>query len=88
MPSCSSGDPVVWVNTSSKVYHLKGDRYFGNTKSGNYECKSAADKAGYRQAQVSPVGKKSPSAAPSPHASHTPRHHKPKASPSPGPAAT
>jgi hypothetical protein len=46
MPSCAPGDPVVWVNTSTKVYHEKGDQYYGNTKHGEYECKSAADKAG------------------------------------------
>ena len=42
MPSCRSGDPVVWVNSNSHVYHLKGDKYYGNTKAGDYECQSKA----------------------------------------------
>jgi hypothetical protein len=46
MPTCAAGDPVVWVNTKTKVYHMKGDSYFGNTKSGKYACKSAADAMG------------------------------------------
>ena len=48
MPSCRSGDPVVWVNTNSHVYHLKGDKYYGNTKAGDYECQSKAVAGGSR----------------------------------------
>jgi hypothetical protein len=40
---CKSGDPVVWVNTESKVYHMAGTRYYGKTKHGQYACKSAAE---------------------------------------------
>ena len=46
-PICKPGDPVVWENTSTKVYHLSGDKYYGNTKHGAYACQSAADGAGY-----------------------------------------
>lgn len=42
MPACSAGDPVVWVNTKSKVFHMQGDSYYGKTKTGKYACKSAA----------------------------------------------
>ena len=42
MPSCSAGDPVVWVNTRTKVYHMSGDSYYGKTKTGKYACKSDA----------------------------------------------
>lgn len=42
MPACSASDPVVWVNTKSNVYHLRGDKYFGNTKAGKYACQSQA----------------------------------------------
>jgi hypothetical protein len=46
-PICKPGDPVVWENTNTKVYHLSGDKYYGNTKKGAYACRSAADGAGY-----------------------------------------
>ena len=29
-------DIVVWLNTSSGIYHLKGERWFGLTKHGAY----------------------------------------------------
>ena len=47
MPTCASGDPVVWENAKSKVFHLQGDSYYGKTKSGAYACESAAVAAGY-----------------------------------------
>ncbi|MCE2579603.1 hypothetical protein LDL36_14090 [Komagataeibacter sp. FNDCR1] len=40
-PSCP-GDTTVWVNQSSGVYHLPGDRWYGRTKHGIYECEKAA----------------------------------------------
>ncbi|MGH7727744.1 MAG: hypothetical protein ACREM2_02970 [Vulcanimicrobiaceae bacterium] len=40
------GDTIVWVNLNSKAYHLPGDPYYGRTKSGEYQCKAAADAAG------------------------------------------
>ena len=51
-PSCAPGDPVVWVNTNSGVYHMQGDRYYGTTKSGTYLCKSAADAKQYHAAST------------------------------------
>jgi len=42
MPTCKTGDPVVWVNTKSKVMHMKGDPHYGTTKAGMYACESDA----------------------------------------------
>lgn len=42
------GDKVVWVNTSSKVYHYQGQRYFGNTAQGKFICEKAALREGDR----------------------------------------
>ncbi len=41
-------DSVVWVNTRSGIYHLPGMRWYGRTAQGEYMCRAAADKAGYR----------------------------------------
>lgn len=41
-PGSCPGDHVVWVNTQSGVYHYRGERYFGATKSGRFECEKAA----------------------------------------------
>jgi hypothetical protein len=48
--ACGS-DPIVWANTSSKILHASGDKYYGHTKHSAYLCQSAAQKAGYRAAK-------------------------------------
>ena len=42
-------DRVVWVNTRSGVYHLAGERWFGRTKSGQFECEKQALQEGDRE---------------------------------------
>ena len=39
-------DTVVWLNTHSRVYHLKGSAEYGKTKHGGYACAAEADAAG------------------------------------------
>jgi len=41
-------DEVVWLNTRTSIYHEKGMRWYGRTKSGAYVCKKEADAAGDR----------------------------------------
>src|SRR5215469_5528637 len=41
-------DRVVWLNLPSGIYHFKGQRWYGRTKSGAYVCMKEADQAGDR----------------------------------------
>jgi hypothetical protein len=41
-------DAVVWVNTKTGVYHFRGQRWYGNTIAGAYECRAEADAEGDR----------------------------------------
>jgi hypothetical protein len=43
-----SGDVAVWVDPGTRVYYLQGDKLFGKTARGGYNCRNQADAAGYR----------------------------------------
>jgi hypothetical protein len=49
--SSCPGDTVVWVNTSSKVYHHAGHSTYGKTKRGAYMCEKETAAAGFRPAK-------------------------------------
>ena len=50
---------LVWVNTSSKVYHKDG-QFYGKTKRGKFMTEADAQKEGDREAKPSPIAKKAP----------------------------
>lgn len=41
-------DTVVWLNIPTGVFHFKGQRWYGNTKSGAFVCQKEAQKDGDR----------------------------------------
>jgi hypothetical protein len=42
------GDRVVWVNPNSGIYHYEGERWFGRTRHGHFECEKQAKAEGDR----------------------------------------
>ncbi len=41
-------DAVVWLNLPTGIYHFRGERWYGRTKSGAFVCRREADRAGDR----------------------------------------
>jgi len=45
---------MVWVNTSTGVYHYEGDEWYGKTKQGKFMTEADAIKAGFRASKSGP----------------------------------
>ena len=45
-PAPGGAPGLVWVNSSSNVYHCYGSRYYGTTKGGKYETEAQAKAGG------------------------------------------
>jgi hypothetical protein len=43
---------MVWANTSTKVFHREGDKWYGNTKHGKFMTEADAVAAGFHEAKV------------------------------------
>lgn len=56
-PAPGGGPGMVWVNTSSNVYHCPGTRYYGTTKAGSYMTEAEATAKGARPDHGKPCNK-------------------------------
>lgn len=55
-PAAGGGPGLVWLNTSSNVYHCYGTKYYGTTKAGKYVTEAQAKAAGAHPDHGKPCG--------------------------------
>jgi hypothetical protein len=48
--SAACSDQTVWVDPKTQTYYLRGERLYGKTRPGGYNCRQQAEAAGYRAA--------------------------------------
>jgi hypothetical protein len=46
-----SRDVTVWLDPATRVFYLKGEKGYGKTARGGYNCRRQAEAAGYRAAK-------------------------------------
>jgi hypothetical protein len=47
-----AGDVTVWLDPTAGVYYVRGERLYGKTRRGGYNCRRQADAAGYRASKA------------------------------------
>ena len=46
--SAACSDETVWIDPRTQTYYRKGERLYGKTAPGGYNCRQQAEAAGYR----------------------------------------
>jgi hypothetical protein len=50
--SAACSDETVWIDPKTETYYVKGERLYGKTAPGGYNCRGQAEAAGYRAAKA------------------------------------
>jgi hypothetical protein len=50
--SAACSDETVWIDPKTATYYRRGERLYGKTAPGGYNCRQQAEAAGYRAAKA------------------------------------